>query len=1072
MKGKAHKSIGLSNLIISVLIIAMLVSVIVGATFAIFSDTKIIKDNTITSGNVAIETKLTAPTSTSGLDGSAALGTFGLSDSNAIEITNMAAGDSGTYTLNIKNVGNLAAIYRIAISGMDTAQTGDISIFIDATQLDLSNSTVATDWFAALNVNSSVDHNITISMSNSASQQTNLKFDITVYAVQSNATDYIVFADNVDALKNAPSGSTVVLMKDIESLVDINVKGINIDFNGHKITCPTFNLTDNEIKTITLGKHGDAGDTSKGGFVGDVNIVANNATVHFYTNIEGALMTATASNSMHFSGAFVSFSNGSVVSAEITVTGGRLVLEISDSQVIPAIAVGNNAQATNDITIVVPENITVPKITIPESAAKNVVVENKGTVTELENNNTSPDISIEVGGNKPNTITGGGSSEMIYKAATADELIALIANAEVKSIALSADIELKDRITVSRSININGNGFTLSTVLSDSSNVGIIYITKNTNEISVNIENLSISGKSIPGISYDTTQKMNLNITNTSIDTFRYGIHSRGSENAVVNITDCNINSWGAYYARGSKNETTTINNSILTGTNIYNGLSNSFATISIQYGSGGVYSENVHLSVKDSTISSITKSDQDQSILSIVSQEGEANRNDGTQVDFTNCITKLGDRIVDLNNEEDRNIALDLQDWGLKYYNDATLTNLVISVNGVTVPCYINGVVEAYDAWDLNYLLSERKAPKIYIAYDIHLKKNNNVLEGKDDVNDIKTFTIDYPVEIIGYDGVTISADENMNIFTIEAMKSGDVVSVRHLIFDNIKGKTKGIMQDFNTSSDYTLNVEDCVFNIDASVAGTAGTGICIAGTENKYSKGVTLNVTNTDILFNVDNKYASHNRRGISVFYTDNANVNIVDSHIQSTYAINLQQNTNLNLSIENTLVEGWSAIILVSSSSNIKANKSVFKGYNSIAQGSGANDYATIVVDGGNILGYSPTTGNQNDMLFTDCEIHAIRMEGCHDEYFVSVQYGAAANKIEFVNTTFTAEGNVEININNANGESGDNVLIFNGKKGQEGWKMTESNVVKQEDGTTTTETALKTYDSATDSWVVIA
>lgn len=697
MKGKAQKSVGISNLIISVLIIAMLVSVIVGATFAIFSDTKIIKDNTITSGHVAIETSMSAPQTTTGLNGGNALGSFELSADNAIKITNMAAGDSGTYKLSIKNIGNLAAIYRIAISGMDTTQTGDVSISIGNLKLDLTNSTVATDWFSAIDVNTTVAHDITISMSSSASQQTNLKFDITVYAVQSNAADYIVFADSVEALKNAPSGSTVVLMRDIESLVDINVKGINIDFNGHKITCPAFNLTDNEIKTITLGKQGDAGDTSKGGFIGNVNIVANNATVHFYTNIEGKLTTATASNSMHFSGAFVSFNNGSVTEAVITVTGGRLVLEINNSSVVPAIAVGNNAQATNDITIVVPENITVPKITIPESAAKNVVVDNKGTVSELENNNTSPDVSIEVGGNKPDTITGGGSSEMVYKAATADEINALIANKEVKSIALSADIELTDRITVSRSININGNGFTLSTTLNNSSNVGIIYITKNTEEISVNIENLGILGKKIVGISYDTTYKLNLNITNTSIDTFRYGIHSRRSENAVVNITNCNINSWGAYYARASKNETVTIYSSVLTGTNIYNGESNSFATISIQYGGGndGGPSENVRLSLQDTKISSITKSDQDQMILTIVSNTGADGKNDGTQVDFTNCTTILGDKIVDLNKVEDRNIALELQDWSLYDDLEPTLTNLVISVNSTAVPCYINGVVE-----------------------------------------------------------------------------------------------------------------------------------------------------------------------------------------------------------------------------------------------------------------------------------------------------------------------------------------------------------------------------------------
>ncbi len=234
-------------------------------------------------------------------------------------------------------------------------------------------------------------------------------------------------------------------------------------------------------------------------------------------------------------------------------------------------------------------------------------------------------------------------------------------------IALSADIETGSRFDITCSVTLLGGGHKLISTENLSSNQGIL-LAKDVENVSLTVKNCVIQGQKIVGISYENTTGFQLNVSDCEISTLRYGIHSRGSKDTEVSITDCTINSWGCYYARASQDETVTITGSALLGTNIYSGDSNGFANISIQYGGGNpaMPSKNITVNVNDSTMFAITRTENSQKILSVVSSETAVNEN--AKVYFTNTECFIDGHKIKTT-DEDFEPAYCYQDWGL--YND-----------------------------------------------------------------------------------------------------------------------------------------------------------------------------------------------------------------------------------------------------------------------------------------------------------------------------------------------------------------------------------------------------------------
>jgi hypothetical protein len=128
----------------------------------------------------------------------------------------------------------------------------------------------------------------------------------------------------------------------------------------------------------------------------------------------------------------------------------------------------------------------------------------------------------------------------------------------------------------------------------------------------------------------------------------------------------------------------------------------------------------------------------------------------------------------------------------------------------------------------------------------------------------------------------------------------------------------------------------------------------------------------------------------------------------HVSSSsgYAFRTGNGTkNLNVTIKDTTLEGWSAFTIRSSNSTFKIIDSDLRGENDTQQAS-SNDYAAIVFDGANYEGhYSSSTqyqghsgicGSNNTMEIINTKVSATSSTSNSQEW-LSMQFGARNNKV---------------------------------------------------------------------------
>lgn len=269
------------------------------------------------------------------------------------------------------------------------------------------------------------------------------------------------------------------------------------------------------------------------------------------------------------------------------------------------------------------------------------------------------------------------------------ELVAALANAEIDTIALTEDITVNSKLAINRSVQIIGNNHTLRSNLKGNNYTGIFTATK-VNGVNLTIVDLKIASvedgnttiKAV-GIVFEGTTDCQLYVNNVNINVLIYGIHSRTNVGFKARIFNSNIDGYGAYYSRASKNETVLIENSELNGTAYYNGTSNSFATISVQYGGGVGGCENVSITVIDSVVKSGTASDQGSvPFLFVGAGEGFENINTTLKVYNTEIILD-GVKLT----EDKYSASIEVNDESTTATK--SVTGLVISIDGKT-PNYV----------------------------------------------------------------------------------------------------------------------------------------------------------------------------------------------------------------------------------------------------------------------------------------------------------------------------------------------------------------------------------------------
>lgn len=226
------------------------------------------------------------------------------------------------------------------------------------------------------------------------------------------------------------------------------------------------------------------------------------------------------------------------------------------------------------------------------------------------------------------------------------ELRAALERNDVPTVEFTNDIALsQNNITVGHSVNINGNGYTLSSEWDKSSNTGILSVA-NVAGVNLAITDLTIKAEKAVngtvtatkavGISFEKTTNCALSLYGVDISVMRYGVHSRTNDGLIAVIRNSNINGYGAYYSRASRNESVDIDGCELNGTAFYNGETNSFAAVSVQYGGGTGPSENVTIRISNSTVESGTKSDQD-SYPFLIAGAGAGFENKNTRISLVN---------------------------------------------------------------------------------------------------------------------------------------------------------------------------------------------------------------------------------------------------------------------------------------------------------------------------------------------------------------------------------------------------------------------------------------------------
>lgn len=499
------------NVVVSaVLAIMLCVSLIAGATFALFtSESKV--NIAVTSGKVEVVAEIdnvvaTHPEKISVTEGPSnyVSGFFGGSASiheNTLTLDNMVAGDKVTFDIVITNYSSVAVKFRTI-----STKTGDDEL-INALNINAGSNTGWMQLAAAPRSGAVVNTmNCSVELPYTANvQEKSCAISFTVEAVQGNADveidnntlyiatadELITFANSVNAY-NRYAGKTVYLTADID-LAGTDFNGIGgmstASFPGYAFN-GTFDGQGHTIKNMTVAN--SIGNNSAVGFFGTLG---NNAIVK-NVNFENANVSGT-----HYAGVVAGYcanargvitaviENCDVINSTVTSAawekatntyddgekvGG--IIGYSEAKVSGCTVKNTTVKGVRDlggivgISYAVTENCTVDGVSIYADNSKQVVGNGNGT-------NLDYIVGRKASGYAINNCTYNNSNiyNATYYISTAADLIAYkngVENATRDTSAiLLADITLTDawepivcEYGVTRSIAFDGNGHSISNI--------------------------------------------------------------------------------------------------------------------------------------------------------------------------------------------------------------------------------------------------------------------------------------------------------------------------------------------------------------------------------------------------------------------------------------------------------------------------------------------------------------------------------------------------------------------------------------------------------------------------------
>ena len=528
-----------SKLLSSVIALVLCVSMLIGATFAWFTDTASTGVNKIQAGNldIALEMK---DNRGNWVNAEGKTLQFKVGGSIPAEGTQILWEPGCTYELpelRIINKGNLALKYKIVITGIQG--DAELNRVIDWTINDANLSAdhpLAPGAFDTLTIKGHMQE----SAGNEYQGLTIDGIGITVYATQMEAefdsfnNSYDHDADYIErhATIMGDDGKTITLEKG--KTYTVGNATVDVAANGD-IKYTNTNTNTGTAQTVTIQTDG-----------GNLTVNAPNDTVYHYGTAGLIDIIKVASNSYH------EFGDVGVLS----IAQGRVVVENGDN--IGIIQVKANNAESNPVVIAVPQNVVLDTKIEKASGVGNVnlkVINSNGADTTITTTNGTTNETIPVELKK--VLVSQGQNGTI---GVAKDYVARIGNNFYESISAAvAAAQSGDTVTllkdvayatngnglfnITKSITLDGNGHKITGYGNRGGNNTTLAINNSgTDKVSVELKNLTIENAGTNGRAVETRGNIeSLKITNCKFNCTDSGntqvLTIGGSQSSAANVT-------------------------------------------------------------------------------------------------------------------------------------------------------------------------------------------------------------------------------------------------------------------------------------------------------------------------------------------------------------------------------------------------------------------------------------------------------------------------------------------------------------------------------------------------------
>ncbi len=259
-------------LVSSILTIALCISIIAGASFALFTSESTV-NVAVTAGNVEVIATVKNDQISSTLGNNVPETAYTIVD-NTVTLTQIVPGDVLTFDIIIKNISNVSISYRTIIAMVaDDGLWNGLEVTVDGTEYD--GNTVRAAWAVAAPGSADIIVPVSITLPESAGNEymsTSCSFSYTVEAIQGNV-DTNTLIDEVADLDDLKNGGDIIINEDLDFSANdttansgYGATGIQID-NG-----ATFNGNGNTITVSDANGTWDCAVNMKNGTIKNATV--------------------------------------------------------------------------------------------------------------------------------------------------------------------------------------------------------------------------------------------------------------------------------------------------------------------------------------------------------------------------------------------------------------------------------------------------------------------------------------------------------------------------------------------------------------------------------------------------------------------------------------------------------------------------------------------------------------------------------------------------------------------------------------------------------------------------------